>query len=66
MLCSKLRLRNFHEIEVREYSPYLIAETTIKGKPMRKAMGTGFMNVARCALCAHPHTSATATWHGRR
>lgn len=33
---------------VREYEPYLVAEKTIHGVPMRKAMSTGFMGVARC------------------
>ena len=49
MPCSKLRLRKFDEIEVREYEPYLIAEATVSGQPMRRAAGTGFMQVARCA-----------------
>ena len=37
MPCSKLRLRKFDEIEVREYEPYLIAEATVSGQPMRRA-----------------------------
>jgi hypothetical protein len=36
-------------VVVREYEPYLIAEKTIRGVSMRKAMSTGFMGVARCA-----------------
>ena len=60
--CRALRLRNFHEVEVREYEPFLVAETTIKGKPMRKAMGTGFMNVARCASPCDRRCLQTLFW----
>eukprot|EP00892_Ulva_mutabilis_P006959 jgi/Ulvmu1/4635/UM002_0366.1 len=43
---QQFRLRAFNEIELRQYSPYIVAEATITGT-MRKARGTGFMTVAR-------------------
>jgi hypothetical protein len=58
-MCSKFRLRNFAEMEVREYAPYLIAEATIVGQPMRRAQGKGFMQVAKFIFGDNVKAAAT-------
>lgn len=34
--------------ELREYEPYMIAESAVTGDTMKDATSKGFMNVARC------------------
>jgi hypothetical protein len=46
--CRKFRLRDYNEIEVRDYEPYVIAEAKVTGT-MRKGMRSGFMTVAKYA-----------------
>lgn len=45
-MCRRFRLRNFDEIEVREYAPYIVAETTVEGSTMQKGLSQGFRRVA--------------------
>lgn len=49
VLQSKKRflLGETSEVELRRYEPYIIAEATITGLPMKKAMSKGFMTVAK-------------------
>ena len=41
--------RSFYDralaIDIREYSPYLIAEVTVEGKDLKDAIGKGFKQV---------------------